>query len=43
MRRDEKQECWWGAVISVQARDNKAQIRVLTVKMEKSRQMRETL
>lgn len=35
-KRDRKQGCRWGAII-VQARDNKAQIRVLTVKVEKSR------
>lgn len=32
-----------GAVKPVQARDNEAQIRMLTVKVEKSRQMREIL
>lgn len=43
MRRGRKQECWWGAVIPAQARDNEVQIRVLTEKAEKSRPMRETL
>lgn len=43
MRNDRKQGCGWEAIILAQAGDNGAHIRVLTVKAEKGRQMREML